>query len=337
MKRRALWLCCAFLFAALPGAGAKEISTLRISSRPFASSPGANAQEAGSPAADGKNMTLYAKLIARSRRLIAEASVCAERPRSQGEIFALAMRDYWQREMQLLWIQDERLNLYYPGAQGRIDVTDKDCGLIRDKDGNPLRIGRDTCHAWKLTEYNTLDKLAERLKLVPQFGASRGFDRPGGREGGWIYDEIVRGLLRGEVQRLDTERLYLPEHADGNTGFAVLFKRGNAVRWYGPDCCRLLTVDDAEKEAGRLERPGHATMICPLGKKGLPRGVMLEDLYYLRVSYRDVDFNLDSGQGGVHAFGKGEIGDHAQYVYDYYAVSPCGELICGLVKMEPCE
>ena len=285
----------------------------------------------------GKEKSEYEQWLDKGRQAIAAASVCKQVPKSDGERFALTMREYWQREIQSLWQQDARLNQYYLGAQGRIDVTDKDCGLIRDGAGNPQRIGRDTCYPWKLEEYNTLDKLTERLKLVPEFGATRGFAQPTSHEGGWIYDEIVRGLLGGEVNHPETEALYLPEHAGGKTGFAVLHKRGNAVRWYGPDCCRLVSIAEGEEQWRDLRKDDakQAVQISLVGTISLPPGIAKEDLRYLRVSYRDVDFNLTSGQGGVNALGKGEIDDFNLYVFKYFLVSPCGVIICLEDNMGP--
>ena len=260
---------------------------------------------------------------------IRKASVCEQRPQSEGERFVRAMQDYWQREMRDLWRLDANLNRYYRGAQGRINVTDKDCGLIRDAAGNPLRIGRNTCFPWKLAEYNTLAKVAERLKLVPQFGAERGFGRPDSREGGWIYDEIVRDLLGGEVYPPDGKPLYLPEHTKGNAGFAVLYKRGNAIRWYGPNCCALMSYEEANKEGGiRSKRTGFAITIDAVGPRVLPPGVSMDDFRVLRVSYHDVDFNLDSGQGGVYALGRGKLEDYNMNITRYYLISPCGTIIC---------
>ena len=265
----------------------------------------------------------------RYRQPIAQASVCEQRPQSDGERFVRAMQDYWQREMRDLWRLDANLNSYYRGAQGRINVTDKDCGLIRDAAGNPLRIGRNTCFPWKLAEYNTLAKVAERLKLVPQFGAERGFDRPDSREGGWIYDEIVRELLGGEAYPPDGKPLYLPEHAKGNAGFAVLYKRGNAIRWYGSDCCALMSCEEASKEdAIRSKQSGYAITTDHVDPSVLPPGVSMDDFRVLRVSYHDVDFNLDSGQGGVYALGRGKLEDYNMNITRYYLISPCGTIIC---------
>ena len=300
MRRFTILFFCLLLFASpAPGEAASEMSPVEIRT-------------------------------AKNRQRIAEVLDACGSPtlKSEGERFAVAMQDYWQKEIRKLWRQDQLLNQYYLGAKGSINVTDKDCGLIRDSAGNPLRISRDTCYPWKLTKYNTLDKLAERLKLVPEFGATRGFAQPASREGGWIYDEIVRGLLGGEVNHPETEALYLPEHAGGNAGFAVLYKRGNTVRWYGPDCCRLMSIAEGVAEERQVKRQlGRMTQIALLDNDYLPSGLNREDFCYLRVSYQDVDFNLDSGQGGVYAFGKGQLDDFTVYMIKYYLVSPCGLLI----------
>ena len=66
------------------------------------------------------------KKNARTQRIV-EAIRCreAEPALSDGELFARAMQDYWQREMHALWGKDESLNHNYPGANGNIHVTNK--------------------------------------------------------------------------------------------------------------------------------------------------------------------------------------------------------------------
>ena len=253
------------------------------------------------------------------------------------------MQDYWQREMHGLWGKDESLNHNYPGANGNIHVTDSDCGLIRDTAGQPLHIERDTCYPFRLDKYNTLDRLTERLKAVPEFGAKHGFDQPGRHAGGWIYDAIVGELLQGRVSHPDREQLYLPEHADGRANFAVLFKRGSSIRWYGPDCCRLVNRDEAEAEVQDLRRRLAQWIIdadvfddsylSPELRKTLDMG----KLRFLRVSYHDVDFTLDAGQGGAYALARSRVNNFNLDVTKYYFVSSCGQITCVWEGSGPCS
>ena len=277
----------------------------------------------------------YEQKLLEERQKISAAYACTDHAPDDAELFARAMRDYWHRAVAALWDRDRQLNAAYPAAQGAIRVTDQDCGLVRNAAGGSLRIGRDTCLPWKIADYPTLPQLAERLKAVPALGAEQGFADPGSREGGWIYDTIVRELLRGEPYPPEGKPLYLPEH-HGNAGFGVLFKRGNAVRWYGPDCCVIMRQDEAEAEAQR--KSGHSFVDGDLriGSKSLPDRLKPEELRYLRVRYREVDFNLNDGQGGVHFLGRGELGDFKQTVTEYYLVSPCGAITC-VRRSGPCS
>ena len=284
------------------------------------------------------------KKNARTQRIV-EAIRCreAEPALSDGELFARAMQDYWQREMHGGGGKDESLNHNYPGANGNIHVTDSDCGLIRDTAGQPLRIERDTCYPFRLDKYNTLDRVTERLKAVPEFGAKYGFDQPGRHAGGWIYDAIVGELLQGRVSHPDREQLYLPEHADGRANFAVLFKRGSSIRWYGPDCCRLVNRDEAEAEVQDLRRRLAQWIIdadvfddsylSPELRKTLDMG----KLRFLRVSYHDVDFTLDAGQGGAYALARGRVDNFNLDVTKYYFVSSCGQITCVWEGSGPCS
>lgn len=76
------------------------------------------------------------------------------------------MQNYWRREMERLWALDKALGEdEFPPVT--TDITDNTCGLVRDKRGNPLTISRDTCYPWKITEYDTLEKLRTRIQDVP--------------------------------------------------------------------------------------------------------------------------------------------------------------------------
>ena len=118
--------------------------------------------------------------------------------------------------------------------------------------------------------------------------------------------------------------MYLPEHADGRANFAVLFKRGSSIRWYGPDCCRLVNRDEAEAEVQNLRRRLAQWIIdadifddsylSPELRKTLDMG----KLRFLRVSYHDVDFTLDAGQGGAYALARGRVDNFNLDVTKYY-------------------
>lgn len=102
------------------------------------------------------------------------------------------------------------------------------------------------------------------------------------------------------------------------------------MRWYGMDCCALMSYEQAHKEYGIRNQPGHAISIDHIGQnsKLLPTGLLREDLRILRVSYHDVDFNLDSDQGGAYALARGEIDDYNMNITKYFLISPCGGIIC---------
>ena len=106
---------------------------------------------------------------AKVKQWVAEKLSCTPpTPLSQGELFALAMQDYWKKMLLGLWEEDKESNKFYSQDGFEIHITDSDCGLIRDRKGNPLKIDRKTCYPWKMGKYDTLEKLQVQLKNVPE-------------------------------------------------------------------------------------------------------------------------------------------------------------------------
>lgn len=267
---------------------------------------------------------------AKVKQWVAKTLSCKpQAPLSQGELFALAMQDYWKKFLRGLWEQDQSLNEFYPLRGGAINVTDSDCGLIRDKKGNPMRIDRKTCYPWKMGKYDTLEKLQEQLKNVPEhFKGVSEFNKVHQNPGGWIYDEIVQSVLQGEVYSPDEGVLYQPEHHNQDADFALLGKNGPSIYWYPRDCCRLMSYSEVLAEQERLNPPPRTGIFSVLlTSSDLPPGTRMEALHFLRVKRMAIDGNLGSDQGGAGLFKRGEIKKRRLFITDYFAVSPCGEVV----------
>ena len=104
-------------------------------------------------------------------REIREAMECKpDKPLSRGERYALAMKEYWQRQVNGHWGEDEWLenNMENPPPKGlfSIVINKNMCGLERDWLGHPKFMRTDSCYPFRLDGYPTLEAL---LKKQPEF------------------------------------------------------------------------------------------------------------------------------------------------------------------------
>ena len=253
------------------------------------------------------------------RQRLADFFACVpEKPLPPDELFALAMQDYWKNRIDALWINDKGINEEYPMLGGEINITDRECGLIRDKKGKPVYIRDDTCYPWKIKDYPTLDALRQRLKDPRRFQ-----DSPKNKDM-FLYDRIVQYALHGQVNRPNEEQLYNKEHYNSQVDFAVIHKFGDRILWYPQDCCRLSPYFEANTES--ISRGG---LTLDLGiKEYLPKNVNIDDLYFLRITYKTIDSLLTrSSMGGVFELRLGKIDENTKFHNKYYVVSPCGMVL----------
>ena len=243
---------------------------------------------------------LRARRAEQFRQRLADIFACADAsPRSEGEIFAQAMQDYWRFVLRDQW---------------RHRVVTKHPELLPEA---------DIWHPWKIAAYPTTEALQARLDLLP---GRREFDRAWTPEQGWRFGRIVRDFLGGEVNHPETERMYGPEHADGDAGFGVLHHVGKETRWYGPDCCRILSHAEAMSER---ERRGAWRRAPRLGDDDLPPGLRKEDLRYLRVQWHEV--TVETGENGSQRWTVGPVNEKDT---EYFFLAPCGTLLANAMLVD---
>ena len=230
-----------------------------------------------------------------------------ERPLGRGELFALAMQDYWQRKMKRVWILDERLTDIYKDFDpliNKILFVEETCALQRDACGNPLRFGNDHCYPRKISHYPTLDTLFAKIS--------------GNRYNS--YENIVDGVLQGQIYRPDEDApIYRPEFHDSDADFAIIVRNGDDTDWYDNDCCRLLNYTEMEEDHHLLKGYG----LTRIRKKQLHEG------YFLRIKIQTVDSGMyhANSKEGVLSLSRGERYSDKTPLIIYYRVSPCGKLI----------
>ncbi len=246
-----------------------------------------------------------------NRQLMAKELACVpEKPLDKGKLFALAMQDYFKVEMRRLWTRDEIYSGFHSISVSR---AKKGCGLIRDDKGFPLKISRKACYPWKIEKYSTLDKLVARMQA-----ARSDWDLPQS-----TTEEILVNVLDGTMYQPKKEQLYLPQHNNRNTGFAVLMNLGTEAKWYPEDCCRLMKYPEYLKEEAEVTASARYRPLTASSTKLFPPGTQLDDLYYLRVKFKYIN-TKESGEIYI-AYDENRVDDF--YEYYYYPVSPCGTLM----------
>ncbi len=242
-----------------------------------------------------------------------------EKPLSREKLFARAMQNYWRREMERLWALDKALGEdEFPPVT--TDITDNTCGLVRDKRGNPLTISRDTCYPWKITEYDTLEKLRTRIQDVPDL-LTEWWSTNKQASADNTYDIIVREILRGQVIHPERELPYSPEDLKGGrAGFAIIRHDGPGIWWYEPDCCKLMTYGELPEK----DRKSDPFWISPY-LRYLPPGTRIEDVMFLTVMTYPVDTTWPNGRNGTLYLDRGELYENYPITF-YFIVSPCGAI-----------
>ncbi|ROV57049.1 hypothetical protein [Neisseria chenwenguii] len=174
------------------------------------------------------------------QEFLKQASCKPEKPLSKGEIYALAMQDYWKIQMNELWGAEEEISQLKEEGQFSdevpSDINEKICQLERDEDGKPIRFGNKACYPWKLTEYDTFEKLQEWK------------DNGGKAEN---LEDLFGNEWKGEYYDPEKGFLQQPDFYNKESDFAVVQRSMNETRWYPRDCCGLLSYDEViQKKTG---------------------------------------------------------------------------------------
>ena len=238
----------------------------------------------------------------RNRR-IREAMECTpDKPLSRGERYALAMKEYWRRQVNSHWGADEWLEQEVWGdaaPRGFVTINERMCGLEYDWNNHPEFMKTDSCYPFRLDGYPTLEAL---LKKQPEFVSERGNSdfayMVRKNLGGKKYDPAGEGFLQQ------------PDYYNRPSGFGVLKTDDWYVKFYAEDCCTLLTYQQFVP---------YIKQRSPIWGDRIINDIPIEireNADYLAIKYTFVKSNI----------GKKSSDSLNSYGYRYI-VNPCGELV----------
>jgi hypothetical protein len=225
-----------------------------------------------------------------------------DKPLSRGERYALAMKEYWRRQVNSHWGADEWLEQEVWGdaaPRGFVTINERMCGLEYDWTGHPEFMKTDSCYPFRLDGYPTLEAL---LKKQPEFVSERG-------NSDFAY--MVRKNLGGK--KYDPARegfLQQPDYYNRPSGFGVLKTDDWYVKFYAEDCCTLLTYQQFVP---------YIKQRSPIWGDRIINDIPIEireNADYLAIKYTFVKSNI----------GKKSSDSLNSYGYRYI-VNPCGELV----------
>ena len=236
-------------------------------------------------------------------REIREAMECTlDKPLSRGERYALAMKEYWRRQVNSHWGADEWLEQEVWGdaaPRGFVTINERMCGLEYDWNNHPEFMKTDSCYPFRLDGYPTLEAL---LKKQPEFVSERGNSdfayMVRKNLGGKKYDPAGEGFLQQ------------PDYYNRPSGFGVLKTDDWYVKFYAEDCCTLLTYQQFVP---------YIKQRSPIWGDRIINDIPIEireNADYLAIKYTFVKSNI----------GKKSSDSLNSYGYRYI-VNPCGELV----------
>ena len=236
-------------------------------------------------------------------REIREAMECQpEKPLSRGERYALAMKEYWQRQVNGHWGEDEWIEKEVWGdaaPRGFITINERMCGLEEGSFNHPRSMRTDSCYPFRLDGYPTLEAL---LKKQPEFVSENSniefADVVRKNLGGIKYDPAGEGFLQQ------------PEHYNRPSGFGVLKTDNWSVKFYSEDCCVLLPYQEFISDFKQTAPTYWKSWI-----NNIPIEIR-EGAEYLNIEDTSIKSKIDD-----YAKEGGESGSKT------YLVSPCGKLV----------
>ena len=235
-------------------------------------------------------------------REIREAMECTpDKPLSRGERYALAMKEYWRRQVNSHWGRDQWLERNNGGDvwRGYITINERMCGLKYDWFDHPEFMKTDSCYPFRLDGYPTLEAL---LKKQPEFVSERGNSN---------FAYMVRKNLGGKKYDPAGEGfLQQPDYYNRPSGFGVLKTDDWYVKFYAEDCCTLLTYQQFVP---------YIKQRSPIWGDRIINDIPIEireNADYLAIKYTFVKSNI----------GKKSSDSLNSYGYRYI-VNPCGELV----------
>ena len=234
-----------------------------------------------------------------SSREIREAMECKpDKPLSRGERYALAMKEYWQRQVNGHWGEDEWIEKEVWGdaaPRGYITINEQMCGLEEERNGHPKSMRTDSCYPFRLNGYPTLEAL---LKKQPEFVSENSNTE---------FADVVRKNLDGKKYDPAGEGfLQQPEHYHRPSGFGVLKTDSWLVLFYAEDCCMLLSYQDIKRAFPKDWQS--------VGEK-IPIEIR-ENAEYLKIKYTYIKSKIDR-----------RVEEGGEFRTTIYLINPCGELV----------
>lgn len=236
-------------------------------------------------------------------REIREAMECKpDKPLSRGERYALAMKEYWQRQVNGHWGEDEWIEKEVWGdaaPRGFITINERMCGLEEGSFNHPRSMRTDSCYPFQLNGYPTLEAL---LKKQPEFVSENSNTE---------FADVVRKNLDGKKYDPAGEGfLQQPEHYNRPSGFGVLKTDNWSVKFYAEDCCVLLPYQEFISDFKQTAPTYWKSWI-----NNIPIEIR-ESAEYLNIEDTSIKSKIDDD-----AREGGESGSKT------YLVSPCGKLV----------
>ena len=236
-------------------------------------------------------------------REIWEAMECKpDKPLSRGERYALAMKEYWRRQVNSHWGADEWLEQEVWGdaaPRGFVTINERMCGLKYDWTDHPELMKTDSCYPFRLDSYPTLEVL---LKKQPEFVSKRGNSdfayMVRKNLGGIKYDPAGDGFLQQ------------PDYYNRPSGFGVLKTDDWFVKFYAEDCCTMRSYQEFAAYIKQKYPMDWQSWISDIPIE------VRENAQYLTIKYTYAPSKIDDDTR--------EGGESRSRTY---LVNPCGELV----------
>ena len=184
------------------------------------------------------------------KQYLKELSCVPKKPIDKGVIFAEAMKQYWQADINYIWhFYDSNINSTAWDEQSWAEEIKSECGLEKNFWGNKRWFNKDTCYP------NVTNANGSKFVYKPE----------------------------------QDEYLYKPQYYNQDTPFEVVRIRDAIKTVYPNDCCRLLTYQEMIKEQTEIEKQDNSSKIS-VGKmyvetthynKNTQKGYYIDDEHLL--------------------------------------------------------
>lgn len=225
-----------------------------------------------------------------------------ETPLSKGELYELAMQDYWHQHMEKVWSADKEMvewqeeNNYGDIFSGPIDkkVATKRCGLTWTWLGKPDKITKNACYPRKITQYHTFND----LNWSAHVDEYEDFD---------VFMESRDAIY----YHPDSDPpIYLAENYNKPVNFSMVEAQPRSFSIYPKDCCSLTTYQEIKLLEKSLE--GRKEILLFRNEGGsIPNKEITNYSFLIIKTYMST------------------LSQNTPYhiIYRYYPISHCGQLL----------